>query len=161
MTLRATLGKCVPSDSLANGSCLNAVIGNIVLISREWSSVYTSGTFASPVLAPLRPNNQPLDRCSTPRLSCKVVEAHSDHPREQSFMSSTVWLDPGRCFVSLFIDHAIPGAICSRVFTPQVRPLVPSQQQFLEDWTASLLSTTLSIISTGIPFSVTWVWELK
>jgi hypothetical protein len=117
-TLRAVLDRYAPSDSLVYGSCLNAIIGKMVLISREGSSVYTSGTFALPVLAPLRPTNQPLDPCSTPRLSWEAAEAHSDHPREQSFTSSTVRLDLGRCFVSIFIDHAIPGAICSRVFTP-------------------------------------------
>ena len=117
-TLRAVLDKSVPSDSLGTRPYLTKITGKMVRISREGSSVYTSGTFALLALAQPPPTNQPLDPCSIPRLSCMGAEARSDHLQERSSTISTVQLDLAKCFVSPPIHHPIPHIIHSRLFIP-------------------------------------------
>ena len=89
-SLYAAIDEYVPSDSRNNSQRLTTAVGNMILISREESSVYTSGTFALPDLALQRLTKRPLDLCSTLRLSGKSAGIHSDHPREQFSVALTV-----------------------------------------------------------------------
>ena len=81
-TLRVALDRCAPSDSHRNGWSHKTFIGNMVPISREGSSEYTSGAFALLVSVPQCPTKQLLGLRSIPKLSGRSTEMHFDRPRE-------------------------------------------------------------------------------